>query len=343
MNSSTPKVSIGLPVYNAQRYLSEALDSLLSQTFSDFELIVSDNGSTDATGDICRDYAARDRRIHYVREQTNRGAIWNFNRVAELSHGEYFKWAAYDDLCYETFLERCVEVLDRQADVVWCHSLTHHMDAAGNVITAKDDPTIPADEPAHSLLLTNYGLPKHTRAAAKTHQRFAGVLLGTTWCSDSYGLVRSASLRKTRMLLPCYGAEKILMGELSLQGRFAEIPEVLFLERVHGEASGALLSANDQRRFIDPSGTRKFSSTRWQLLKGHWGAVLHAPLSRAERLRCFGVLLRYLFQFRKWRKILLQTCSGLGIGAETRTKHEIAATSLAAQTTANVGTKVVSR
>jgi glycosyltransferase involved in cell wall biosynthesis len=316
---------------------------LLSQTFADFELVISDNGSTDATEDICLEYAARDGRIRYCREETNRGAIWNFNRVFELSRGEYFKWAAYDDLCHASFLERCAEVLDRQADVNWCHSLTHHMDADGSVISAKDDPTIPADEPAHSLLLTNDGLPRHTRASAETHHRFEGVLLGTTWCSDSYGLIRSAALRKTRLLLPCYGAEKILIGELSLQGRFAEIPEVLFLERVHGEASGALLSANDQRRFVNPSGTRKFSSTRLQLLQGHLGAILHAPLSRAERLRCFGVLLRYLLQIRKWKKVFLQTCAGIGIGAETRTEHEMAGSNVAAKTTGAIGTKVASR
>ena len=105
-----------MPVYNGQNYIVQALDSLLSQTYSDFELIISDNASTDSTQDICKDYASRDARISYVRQVENLGAIPNFNRVFELSRGQYFKWASHDDLCEPTCLERCVEVLEHQPE-----------------------------------------------------------------------------------------------------------------------------------------------------------------------------------------------------------------------------------
>ena len=117
-----PRVSIGLPVYNGERWLAEALDSLLAQTYSDFELIISDNGSTDDTQAICEEYAARDRRIRYIRQEINRGLAWNWNCVFEESAGDYFKWAACDDLYHPTFLERCVQILDQYPDVAWCHT-----------------------------------------------------------------------------------------------------------------------------------------------------------------------------------------------------------------------------
>src|SRR5688572_28337892 len=94
-----PLVSIGLPVYNGERFLSEALDSLLGQTLADFELIVSDNASTDRTAEICLAYAARDARVRYVRQQTNIGAIRNWNFVARQARGQYFKWASANDFC----------------------------------------------------------------------------------------------------------------------------------------------------------------------------------------------------------------------------------------------------
>src|SRR5262245_57216615 len=97
-STEVPRVSIGLPVYNGAKYLAEAIDSLLEQTFSDFELIISDNGSTDATPAICEEYAAKDGRIRFLRQEINRGLAWNWNCVLEESRGAYFKWAACDDL-----------------------------------------------------------------------------------------------------------------------------------------------------------------------------------------------------------------------------------------------------
>ena len=103
-----PKVSIGMPVYNGEKYIREALDSLLAQTFTDFELIISDNASTDGTEAICREYAARDPRIRYVRQSENRGPTANFHFVLDEAVGEYFMWAAYDDLWGNHFLAQAL-------------------------------------------------------------------------------------------------------------------------------------------------------------------------------------------------------------------------------------------
>jgi glycosyltransferase involved in cell wall biosynthesis len=121
--ATPPRVSIGLPVYNGERFLKDALDSILSQTYRDFELIISDNASSDHTEEICRRYAARDERVRYYRYDNNVGAARNFNRVFQLSRGEYFKWAAHDDICSPGFLQRCVKILDSDTAVVVCFSI----------------------------------------------------------------------------------------------------------------------------------------------------------------------------------------------------------------------------
>jgi len=126
-----PRVSIGVPVYNGESYLACALDSMLGQTYGDFELIISDNASTDRTPEICRQYAARDPRVRYLREEQNRGLAWNFNRVVEVSRGDYFKWAAYDDVCAPSFLARTVEVLDNDPHVILATSVAALIDAQG--------------------------------------------------------------------------------------------------------------------------------------------------------------------------------------------------------------------
>lgn len=102
MNERAPKLSIGLPVYNGEKYLPDALDDLLGQDYEDFELIISSNASTDGTDEICREYASKDRRVSHSRNDCNIGATPNWNRVAQLAHGEFFKWAMHDDECDRT-------------------------------------------------------------------------------------------------------------------------------------------------------------------------------------------------------------------------------------------------
>ena len=122
---------MGLLVYNGEQYLAETIDSLLAQTFEDFELVISDNASTDATAEICRSYAERDSRIRYIRQAENIGAMGNFNFLFSQARGRYFKWAAADDLVAPTFLTRCIEFLDTQPDYVLCHTRTVTIGANG--------------------------------------------------------------------------------------------------------------------------------------------------------------------------------------------------------------------
>ncbi|MDB4035278.1 glycosyltransferase family 2 protein [Pseudomonadales bacterium] len=117
-----PKVSIGMPVYNGELFIGRALESLLTQTFSDFELIIADNASTDDTEEICREFAARDSRIRYVRHNENCGPFQNFQYVLEEAVGEYFMWAAADDTRDSDFLSLALLIFERDKDcgLVFC-------------------------------------------------------------------------------------------------------------------------------------------------------------------------------------------------------------------------------
>src|SRR5215831_532795 len=129
--SSSPLVTIGLPVYDSERYIRQSLDSLLGQTYSDFVLVISDNASNDGTGDICRAYAAADSRVRYHRNPVNIGNPRNFNRVAELTETKYLKWSTSDDYWEPTFLERAMEIMERDPSIALCYPRAYLVDATG--------------------------------------------------------------------------------------------------------------------------------------------------------------------------------------------------------------------
>ena len=137
MDPKTPHVSVGMPVYNGERYIAQAIESILSQTFPDFELIICDNASTDATEGMCLEYAAEDPRVRYYRNDRNRGAAWNHNRVVELARGEYFRWQCHDDYCDATLLERCLAVLHGDPSVVLCYPQFVRVDEQGRRLGVK--------------------------------------------------------------------------------------------------------------------------------------------------------------------------------------------------------------
>jgi len=180
-----PRVSIGLPVYNGDQFLDEAMRSLLAQTYRDFEIIISDNGSTDRTEEICRRYAAQDNRIRYYREPSNQGASWNYNRVVHLATGEYFKWAAHDDLVTPDYLEKCIAVLDRDPGVVLCCTDDQDIDEQGRYVDAKRHSHIPSAERGNS-----------TRVSL----RFRRLIRDDYDCEQVFGLYRLDVLRKTTEL-----------------------------------------------------------------------------------------------------------------------------------------------
>ena len=273
------RVSIGVPVYNGERYVAETLDSLLAQTFGDFELIVCDNASTDRTEQICRAYAERDARIRYVRNSSNFGAAVNYRRAFELSSGEYFRWANADDLFAAEGLARCVAVLDRQPSAVLAYPRTKFIDERGQVIS----------EYADNLHIQS----------SRASERFTRVMERLGYVNVIYGLMRADALRRTDLLRPFPQGDIPLVAELALYGMFYEIPEFLFFRRLH---SGALSSRHGDieaiQEFFDPSTRGRIVMTQWRLLGSHARSVMRAPLGLAEKAR----LGQFLARMAVWRR-----------------------------------------
>ena len=134
-----PTVSIAMPVYNGERYVAQAIESMLGQTFRDFEFVISDNASNDGTEALCRRYAATDSRIRYIRRTTNIGGPRNFDYAFSLCCGRYVKWTTADDFSDPHFLEQAVAVLERDPEIVLCYPRTQIVDADGRPVREYED------------------------------------------------------------------------------------------------------------------------------------------------------------------------------------------------------------
>ena len=214
--TAEPRVDVGLPVRNGERFLPRQLDSLLTQDFQDFRIIVSDNASTDGTREICERYAAADPRIEYHRSDHDLGLARNHNRLFELAQAPYFKWAAHDDEHEPSYLSRCLTVLDADESIICCHSASVVVDENG-------------DEQRR--------WPARTRIASPSVHVRLGEILRPHPVDVVYGVIRTEVLGQTGLHSAYYGSDHVLLAELALLGRLVEIPEPLFRRRHHAGSS----------------------------------------------------------------------------------------------------------
>jgi len=122
MSLNNPKISIGLPVYNGEKFIRKCIESILEQTNRNFELIISDNASTDSTPDICQEFSIKDSRIKFVRQDENMGQNWNYNFLLEKAIGKYFVWVAADTIILPDFIEKSINLLESEKKIVGCIS-----------------------------------------------------------------------------------------------------------------------------------------------------------------------------------------------------------------------------
>lgn len=290
MLDKRPLVSIGLPVYNGENFLSQALGSILSQTYSDFELIVSDNGSTDRTRDICQEHAARDKRVRYVRSETNRGAAWNFNYVFELSVGKYFKWAAHDDICAPQLLDRCVKALELDPAIVVCFSKTVQIDEQGRLERKRDH-----------IYLPNLG-------SSKVHERFHDILANQHGCEAVFGVIRAGVLRETPLIGNYIASDRVLLALLSIHGRFHELPDYLFFQREH---VGRSVKGRDHEvtAWFDPTRGEKIVFPFWRISWEYLLVAIKGPTRLGGRLRCVWEIVKWGKD--NWRRYKWDLSSGV--------------------------------
>jgi glycosyltransferase involved in cell wall biosynthesis len=276
----TPLVTIGLPVYNSERFIRQSLDSLLGQTYRDFILIISDNASTDTTAEICQSYAKSDGRIQYHRNAVNIGNPGNFNRVFSLTRTKYLKWSTSDDWWAPTFVERALEVMERDPGIALCYPQAYIVDADGANPQPYDDVLhLMQDDPAERFL-------KVIDTIALAHQHL--------------GLIRTDALRRTRLLGAFVASDINLLAELTLYGKYFELPERLFYRRYH-KTSGSWNRGNKEHeaKYYLAAKRPTIRFTRWRRHIRFFSAALRAPLPPGKKLWLCWKLFRRLLSDRE--------------------------------------------
>jgi glycosyltransferase involved in cell wall biosynthesis len=270
VNGEPPPITIGMPVYNGERYLAGAIEAILAQTFADFALVVSDNASNDSTPEIVHEYAERDSRVLYLGHRENRGATWNFNRAFAECRSPLFKWAAADDLLAPTCLERSFEMLGgapRDGNVL-AAPLTRWIDSDGSLLRDGDD--------------------RMDVTEATPHERIRHVVSKITWGNTLFALIVADTLRRTRGLGNYPSSDWVLLSELSLAGRFQVVPEPLFLRREHEAMSRKSQATSlELAQWHDPSNIKpehELKRVFVELLAG----IKNAPLPSGEKALCYG-------------------------------------------------------
>jgi glycosyltransferase involved in cell wall biosynthesis len=291
LSGDRPRVSIGMPVYNGANFLPEALDSVLAQTVDDFELIISDNASTDGTQQICQHYAEGDDRIIYLRQEKNVGAAQNFNLLVDRAKSAYFRWACHDDILHPRCLEVSIEILNEHPDVVLAYPESVMIGADGEIL---EDENFPIRE-LHLL----QDAP-HDRLKEYLWKYVHGGL-----CNPLYGVMRTTVLASTSRIRPYPASDLALLGELALAGKVFRVTEPLFFRRYHSEKS-TLANETDSEliSWFDPDTDRKFVPKTWKYLSALARAVLRWVPNTRERTRCFRLLTQ--IYIRQKRKILMR-------------------------------------
>lgn len=265
-SSSRPLLSIGVPVYNGERFLESTVRSILNQDYAEMEIIISDNASTDTTPEICSRLAAEDSRIKVHRHPENRGAAFNWNFVVARAKGPYFKWASDNDRYHATFSSRCIEVLEDQPDVVLCYSRT--------VLVDGDDREIEIDERDQPIL--------HDRAG----DRFAAIMNHTNLNNAQSGVIRLDALRNTRGERRYPHGDWVLMAELAGRGKFQIVEAPLFFRRVgkEGLSTERLAGSGTLATFIDSSRTAPHRCRTWTEQFDYLCSALRLPIPARQKL-----------------------------------------------------------
>jgi glycosyltransferase involved in cell wall biosynthesis len=271
---SERKVVIGLPVYNGQKYLGAAIDSHLSQSFGDFDLVISDNGSTDATPEICADYASKDQRVKYLRSAENRGILWNHRRVLDAieSPNQYFRWAGADDIMEPGLLLAMVTVLDTRPEVEAVVPDAKNIDEEGKIIGSAprtlDFQSSDVLERARAVLLANY---QHVIA---------------------YGLLRASTLRLMRTGPNYPGWDPVFLWELVLRGEVVQPVGPVLLRRFHPGSISRVKTAKEMRKWVEPTAKAGLNFPHWTWAYERMRVLIACPLSTGDRLRIGKFLAR---------------------------------------------------
>ena len=280
MDTEAHLVTIGLPVYNGEAYLRQAIESILEQTHHNLELIISDNASTDGTAAICEEFTNRDSRVRMSRQAVNRGAAFNFNFVLTEARGAFFKWMAHDDVCRPRFIEACLDVLLQDSDVVVAYPTPVDIDASGEELQVRDSGL-------------GFDVSDPTERFRRTMKRAHKNLL-------LFGLMRTEALIQTGKHGSYHGADRVLMAEMALRGKLVEVPEPLLLHREHPDRYVHLhQTVEAQMEWHDPSRASTLNLPMWLRLQGYIRAIKRSPVTYPQRAACLFWMFRWAIDLRR--------------------------------------------
>lgn len=280
MRASRPLVSVGIPLYNGETYLAQTLSTVIDQSYEHLEIIVVDNASTDSSLDICHTYAERDDRIRIYRNESNLGAMKNYNLAFERSTGTYFKWVAHDDPLAPTAIERSVAVLEDNRAVVLAYPRTILIDEEDAVIEYHDD--------------------RFHLVARQPHIRLRGSLRSSAWCHPVFGLVRREVLARTGLIGNYPSSDKVLLAELAILGHCFEIPEHLAYRRLHPNNSTEANNSDEaMAAWFDPTKRTKVAAPRWRRLVELNRAIRRANLDSFSASLCRLELARFYMNLER--------------------------------------------
>jgi glycosyltransferase involved in cell wall biosynthesis len=295
------KVAIGLPIYNGANYLAAAIDSILAQSYGDFDFLISDNASTDGTEEICRSYAQRDSRIRYIRQLKNVGAATNYNILVGMTDSPYFKWAAHDDVLAPGFLAACVAVLDRDPTVVLASPASMLIDEAGMPLPYSAELGGMID----SLGVCWPVMPERNDGlmAGDPTARFEAVILNMVMCVEIFGLMRRSMLLRTSLHGPFGGADKVVLAQMSLLGRFWLGEEPLFFRRCHAHQFSASISGAYRAMWFSGRHDSIFTQ-QIKLLLAYCRALYTTELTVRQRYACLrAIVRRAMSRGQQWRRL----------------------------------------
>jgi glycosyltransferase involved in cell wall biosynthesis len=272
-----PLIGIGLPVFNGERFVGQAVRAILEQTYRNWELVISDNASSDGTETICRQLAASDERIRYYRNAQNIGAHPNFNRVFELSRGKYFKWSAFDDMLHADYLKECINALEANPDGVACQSLLDFIDGDGNRLGICSTDLEQAQSPT-------------------PHVRFAAATLKPHNCFYIMAVFRREALAGSILMPSFHGADRALLAQLTLRGRFVQVSRPLFLLRDHVDRySRSKTKPKDRAAWQDARFKGGWTFPTWRMYGEYWKILLRSEVDVPNRLWGAFRLLQWWF------------------------------------------------
>ncbi len=238
MNENKPKISIGLPVFNEEELLEDRIKSILEQSYGNFEIIISDNASTDKTVEICKKYDKIDSRIRFFEQEKNRGPYWNFNFVLEKARGEYFVWFAVDDEHESTFLEKNLEILEKNNNVVASISDVKYFGMELN-----------DDESVFQKFKNKfkYRFDKKTKfiqtfPASGSYENKTTLYLRMDRSTSLYALYRKNILKKCMITTPFAGSDLAIILNVLKYGDIHVIDEILMKKNLGGYSSKGIIS-----------------------------------------------------------------------------------------------------